>query len=106
MHVTLSSLRVGTLPSAIEDALSKCATLEKLTVNRPYSSLLPSSITAALLRAVSAVKSLKEVSMDNCDFGMLCVCVCVCARVRVCACVRVRARVCVCACVVCAWAYV
>ena len=88
MHVTPSSLQVGTLLSAIEAALSKCTTLEKLTVKRPYRSVLPSSVTAAVLRAVRTVRSLKEVSMDSCHYGMLCVCVCVCVCVRVCVCVH------------------
>ena len=103
-----SSLQIGTLPSAIEAALSKCTTLEKLTVDEPYGSVLPSSVTAALLRAVSTVRSLKEVSMAGwCDYGMQCVCVCACVcvcvfGVCVCACVClvcvcVRTHVCVCA---------
>ena len=45
---------------------------------------LPSSITAALLRAVSTVRSLKKVSMGWCDYGSYAVCVCVC----VCVCVQ------------------
>ena len=89
MHVTPSSLQVGTLPSAIEPALSKCTTLEKLIVTG-----LPSSVTAAVLRAVSTFRSLKEVSMDKCDYGMQCVCV-------VCVCVCVFVCVCVCVCTVC-----
>ena len=36
-------------------------------------SVLPSSVTVALLKAVRTVRSLKEVSMDLCDFGMQCV---------------------------------
>ena len=87
MHVTPSSLQVDILPSAIEAALSKCTTLEKLTVKEHSS-----SVTGALLRAVSTVRSLKEVSMGWCNYGMqsvyvcaLCVCgVCVCS---VCVCV-------------------
>ena len=107
MHVTPSSLQVGTLPSAIEAALSKCTTLEKLTVKGTYSSVLPSSVTAALLRAVSTVRSLKEVSMDWCDYGMQCVCVCVCVSVCVSVCVCVCAYVgCVHACMVCCVQYV
>ena len=96
MHVTRSSLQVVTLPSAIEAALSKCTTLEKLTVNS-----LRSSVTAALLRAVSTVRSLKEVSMGRCNYGMQSVCVFV--RVFV-VCVRVVCgvcAVCVCVCAVC-----
>ena len=97
MHVTPSSLQVGTLPSAIEAALSKCTTLEKLTVKGL--SVLPSSVTAALLRAVSTVRSLKEVSMGRCHYGM-CVCVCVCVCLCVCGvCVCVQCAVCVCVCV-------
>ena len=100
MHVTPSSLQVGTLPSAIEAALSKVTTLEKLTVEGPYGSALPSSVTAALLRAVSTVRSLKEVSMGWCDYGMQCVCVSVCVCVCVCVCVYGVCGVwCLCVCV-------
>ena len=86
MHVTPSSLQVGTLPSAIEAALSKCTTLEKLTVEGACvpRSVLPSSVTAALLRAVSTVRPLIEVSMGLCDYGMQCVCVRACVRVCEC----------------------
>ena len=59
-------------------------------------SVLPSSVTAALLRAVSTVRSLKEVSMKWCDYGKQCVCVCMCVRVCVRACVHVCVHVCVC----------
>ena len=52
----------------------------------PFLNLLPSSVTAAVLRAVSSVRSLKEVSMAECDYGMQCVCVCVCV------CAHARAR--------------
>ena len=69
-HVTPSSLQDSTLPSTIEAALSKCTTLEKLTVKGPYGTALPSSVTAALLRVASTVKSLQEVSLDRCDYGM------------------------------------
>ena len=86
MHVTPSSVQVGTLPSAVEAALPKCTTLEKLTV-KGHGIALRSSVTAALLRAVSTVRSLKEVSMGRCRYGMQCVCL----------------SVCVCVCAVCAW---
>ena len=86
MHVTPSSLQVVTIPSAIEAALSKCTTLEKLTVKGQYRSVLPSSVTAALLRAVSTVRSLKEMSMGKCHFGMQSVCVCVHVCVHLCVC--------------------
>ena len=66
MHVTPSSLQVVPLPSAVEAGLSKCTTLQKLTVreSRP-------SVTAALLKAVTVNRlSLEEVSLVLCDFGM------------------------------------
>ena len=65
MHVTPSSLQVVPLPSAVEAGLSKCTTLQKLTVrgSRP-------SVTAALLKAVTVNRSLEEVSLVWCDFGM------------------------------------
>ena len=92
MHVTPSSLQVDILPSAIEAALSKCTTLEKLTVKGSlYRHVLPSSVTAALLRAVSTVRSLKEVSMGWCNYGMQSVCVCALCVCGVCVC-----SVCVC----------
>ena len=72
MHVTPPSLQVCTLPSAIEAALSKCTTLEKLTVNRVLGHF-SSSVTAALLKAVCTVRSLQEVSLGSCDYGMYCV---------------------------------
>ena len=75
MHVTPSSLQDSILPSVIEAALSKCTTLEKLTVKGMYINGLPSSITAALLRAVSALESLQEVSMNHCGYGMYLLCV-------------------------------
>ena len=65
MHVTPSSLQVVTLPSAVEAGLSKCTTLQKLTVR-----LSPPSVTAALLKAVTVIRSLEEVTLDVCDFGM------------------------------------
>ena len=65
MHVTPSSLQVVSLSSAVEAGLSKCTTLQKLTVvgSRP-------SVTAALLKAVTVNRSLEEVSLGRCDFGM------------------------------------
>ena len=66
MHVTPSSLQVGPLTSAVEAGLSKCTTLQKLTV----SGSLSSSVTAALLKAVTVNRSLKEVSLIGFDFGM------------------------------------
>ena len=80
MHATPSSLQVVTLPSAVEAGLSKCTTLQKLTVRGRLS---PPSVTAALLKAVTVIRSLEEVTLDVCDFGMYVVCVCVC----VCVCV-------------------
>ena len=65
MHVIPSSLQVVTLPSAVEAGLSKCTTLQKLTVRRS-----PTSVTVALLKAVTVFRSLEEVTLDKCDFGM------------------------------------
>ena len=65
MHVTPSSLQVVTLPSAVEDGLSRCTTLQKLTVSGSHP-----SVTAALLKAVTVNRSLEEVSLGECDFGM------------------------------------
>ena len=65
MHVTPSPLQVITLPSAVEAGLSKCATLQKLTVGES-----PPSVTAALLKAVTVNRSLEEVALNECDFGM------------------------------------
>ena len=65
MHVTPSSLQVVPLPSAVEAGLSKCTTLQKLTVRASHP-----SVTAALLKAVTVNRSLEEVSLDMCDFGM------------------------------------
>ena len=64
MHVTPSSLQVP-LPSAVEAGLSKCTTLQKLTVRGSHP-----SVTAALLKAVTVNRSLEEVSLVGCDFGM------------------------------------
>ena len=63
---------------------------------RLYDRALPSSVTAALHRAVSTVRSLKEVSLDGCDYGMQCVCVCMRVCVRACVGAWVCVRVCVC----------
>ena len=82
MHVT-PSLQVVPLPSAVEAGLSKCTTLQKLTVERSLSSVIPPSVTAALLKAVTVNRSLEEVSLFLCDFGMQCVCVCVRVHMRV-----------------------
>ena len=66
MHVTPSSLQVAAiLPSAVEAGLSKCTTLQKLTW---WGS--PPSVTAALLKAVSVIRSLEEVTLEECDFGI------------------------------------
>ena len=70
MHVTPSSLQVVPLTSAVEADLSKCTTLQKLTVWGSLSSVIPPSVTAALLKAVTVNRSLEEVSLDWCDFGM------------------------------------
>ena len=64
MHVT-PSLQVVPHPSAVEAGLSKCTTLQKLTVRRS-----PPSVTAALLKAVTVNRSLEEVSLNECHFGM------------------------------------
>ena len=65
MHVTPPSLQVVTLPSAVEAGLSKCTTLQKLTVMGS-----PPSVTAALLKAVTVIRSLEEVTLVKCDYGM------------------------------------
>ena len=65
MHVTPSTVQVGTLPSAVEAGLSRCTTLQKLTVRGSYP-----SVTAAHLKAVTVIKSLEEVTLDWCDYGM------------------------------------
>ena len=65
MHVTPSSLQVVTLPSAVEAGLSKCTTLQKLTMR-----FRPPSVTAALLKAMTVIKSLEEITLYECDFGM------------------------------------
>ena len=82
MHVTQSSLQVVTLPSAVEAGLSKCTALQRLTVEGSLSSILPPcdtyynpktvppSVTASLLKAVIMTRSLEEVSLVLCDFGM------------------------------------
>ncbi len=65
MHVTPSSLQVGALPIAVKAGLSKCTALQKLTVRGS-----PPSVTAALLKAVTVIRSLEEVTLYECDFGM------------------------------------
>ena len=70
VHVIPFSLKINTLPSAVEAGLSKCTTLQKLTVGAHYRSVIPPSVTAALLKAVTVSRSLEEVSLDRCDFGM------------------------------------
>ena len=70
MHVTPSSLQVVPLPSAVEAGLSKCTTLQKLTVEGSSSSVIAPSVTAALLKAVTVNRSLEDVSLVWCDFGM------------------------------------
>ena len=65
MHVTPSSLQVVPLPSPVEAGLSKCTTLQKLTVRGSNP-----SVTAAFLKAVTVNRSLEEVSLEGCDFGM------------------------------------
>ena len=65
VHVTPSSLQAVTLPSAVEAGLSKCTTLQKLTVRGS-----PPSVTAALLKAVTVNRSLEELTLGGCDFGM------------------------------------
>ena len=68
MHVT-SSLQIITIQSAVEAGLSKCTTLQMLTV---WGS--PPSVSAAVLKAVIVIRSLEEVTLDYCVFGMCCVC--------------------------------
>ena len=71
MHVTPSSLQVITLPSAIAAGLSKCTSLQMLTMSvETLDGVISSSVTAGLLKAVTDNKSLKTVSLDNFDFGM------------------------------------
>ena len=71
MQVTPSSLQVIPLPSAVEAGLSKCTTLQKLTVRgNLWENVVPPSVTAALLKVVTVNRSLEEVSLDRCDFGM------------------------------------
>ena len=65
MHVTPSTLQGVTLPSVVEAGLSKCTSLQKLTVWGSHP-----SVTAALLKAVTVNRSLEDVSLDRCDFGM------------------------------------
>ena len=65
MHATVSSLQVLTIPSAVEAGLSKCTTLQKLTVT-----VSPPSVTSALLKAVAVNRSLEKVTLVLCDFGM------------------------------------
>ena len=54
-----------TLPSAVEAGLLKCTTLQKLTMRRS-----PPSVTAALLKAMTVIRSLEEVALLRCDYGM------------------------------------
>ena len=70
MHVTPSSLQVVTLPSTVEAGLSKCTTLQKLTVMTVRRRWSPPSVTAALLKAVTVIRSLEEVTLYDCDCGM------------------------------------
>ena len=70
MHVTPSSLQAVPLPSAVEARLSKCTSLQKLTVRGEYPSIIPPSVTAALLKVVTVNRSLEELSLDRCEFGM------------------------------------
>ena len=86
MHVT-PSLQVITLPSAVEAGLSKCTTLQKLTVGGS-----PPSVTAALLKAMIVNRSLEELTLNECDFGMCMYSVCM----HVFLCVFVSVLVCVC----------
>ena len=64
MHVTPSSLQGVTLPSAVETGLSKCTTLQKLTVRDS-----PPSVTAALLNTLTVIRSLGEVTLYWCNYG-------------------------------------
>ena len=65
MHVTPSSLQGVILPAAVKAGLSKCTTLQKLTVRRS-----PPSVTAPFLKAVTMIRSLEEVTLYKCDYGM------------------------------------
>jgi len=64
-YVAQSSLQVVTLPSAVEAGLSKCTTLQKLTVRGSTS-----SVTAAFLKGVTVSRSLKEVTLAGCNYGV------------------------------------
>ena len=75
MHVTPSSLQVDTLASAVEAGLSNCTTLQELTVRGS-----PPSVTAGVLKAMAVNRSLEEVTLFGCDFGMCSVCVHACVR--------------------------
>ena len=59
---------------AFEADLSECTTLQKLLAWGWNGIAIPPSVTAALLRAMSAIKSLSEVSLDCCDFSKSFVC--------------------------------
>ena len=69
-YVAQSSLQVVTLPSAVEAGLSKCTTVQKLTVWESMSVRIHPSVTVALLKAVTVIRSLEEVTLCECDFGM------------------------------------
>ena len=81
MHVTPSNFQVVTLSSAVEAGLSKCTTLQKLTVWES-----PPSVTAVLLKTMTVIRSLEEVELLLCDYGMFCVRMCECVSVQVCKC--------------------
>ncbi len=65
MDVTESSLQVVALPSAVEAGLSKCTTLQKLTVRGTTP-----SVTATLLKGVTVSRSLEEVTLAGHNYGM------------------------------------
>ena len=84
MHVTPSNFQVVTLSSAVEAGLSKCTSLQKLTVWES-----PPSVTAVLLKTMTVIRSLEEVELLLCDYGMFCVRMCKCVSVQVCKCASV-----------------
>ena len=77
--MTPSSLQVDTLASAVEAGLSKCTTLQDLIVKGS-----PPSVTAGVLKGMAVNRSLEEVTLIVCDFGMCSVCMHACVRASLC----------------------
>lgn len=77
------------LPSVFLAALSKCTTMQKLCM-RGHLAGIPPSVTAALLRAMSTMKPLEDVSLHGCTFSTYMydvdeyVCAYMCASVHAC----------------------